>query len=82
MADTKTLPSIHSDKGYVKDSEDYAKRQIQNLKVGDIEKALSRAYLDGAQSAIRIGYLLAEKDYKETIEYYKRQIKQHGDNRN
>ena len=71
----KTLPNIHNDKGYVKDSEDYAKRQIQNLKVGDIEKALPRAYLDGAQSAIRIGYLLAEKDYKETIKFYKQQIK-------
>ena len=46
----KTLPNRHNDKGYVKDSEDYAKRQIQNLKVGDIEKALSRAYLDGAHS--------------------------------
>lgn len=75
MAAVKTLPDIHNDKGYVKDSEDYAKRQIQNLKVGDIEKALSRAYLDGAQSAIRIGYLLAEKDYEETIKYYKQQIK-------
>ena len=75
MAATKTLPDIHNDKGYVKDSEDYAKRQMQNLKVGSIEKALARAYLDGAQSAIRIGYLLAEKDYEETIKYYKQQIK-------
>ena len=75
MAAAKTLPDIHNDKGYVKDNEDYAKRQIQNLKVDSIEKALARAYLDGAQSAIRIGYLLAEKDYEETIKYYKQQIK-------
>lgn len=75
MAATKTLSDIHNDKGYVKDSEDYAKRQIQNLKISGIEKALARAYLDGAQSAIRVGYLLAEKDYEETIKYYKQQIK-------
>lgn len=39
-----------------------------------VEEALQKAYLRGAQSAIRVGYLIAEKDYKEVIGYYKRQI--------
>ena len=46
---------------------------MESLKAADIEKAIARAYLDGAQSAIRIGYLLAEQDYKETIKFYKDQ---------
>ena len=39
-----------------------------------MEEALSKAYLYGAQSAVRVGYLLADKDWEETVNYYKKQI--------
>lgn len=73
MSAPKNLPDVRNDEGYKKDSKQYAGRQMESLKAADIEKAIARAYLDGAQSAIRIGYLLAEQDYKETIKFYKDQ---------
>lgn len=62
MAAPKQLPLVSNDKGYKKSAKDYANKKVKGLKVSDIENALARAYLDGAQSATRIGYLLAEKD--------------------
>lgn len=56
------MPLVSNDKGYKKSAKDYANKKVKGLKVSDIENALARAYLDGAQSATRIGYLLAEKD--------------------
>ncbi len=41
-----------------------------------MQLAARKAYLRGAQSAVRIGYLLAEKDYKEVIRYYRKQIEE------
>lgn len=39
-----------------------------------MEEALSKAYLYGAQSAVRVGYLLADKDWEETYKGLKNQI--------
>ena len=75
MAAPKQLPLVHDDKGYQKSAKDYANKWVKDLKVSDIENALARAYLDGAQSAIKVGYLLAEKDFEEVVRYYKSQIK-------
>jgi hypothetical protein len=74
MTAPKQLPDVRKDKGYKSESEQYANRQMDHLKVADVEAAIARAYLDGAQSALRVGYLLAEEDYKKTINYYKKQI--------
>lgn len=41
-----------------------------------MENALSSAYLYGAQSAIRIGYRLADKDWNETYKGLKKQIEE------
>ena len=35
---------------------------MKDLSVVGIEDALAKVYLDGAQSAIRVGYLIAEKE--------------------
>lgn len=81
----KQLPDVRTDKGYQTEVKDYAKRvmsyklplmeSLQDIQAA-IEKALSDAYLYGANSAIRIGYRLAEEDYKEVITYYKKQIEE------
>ena len=39
-----------------------------------LEKALTKAYLYGAQSAVRVGYLLADKDWEETYKGLKKEI--------
>lgn len=39
-----------------------------------MEEALSKAYLHGAQSAVRVGYLLADKDWEEVVRDYTKQI--------
>ena len=70
----KQLPSVHNDKGFVDDSQRYARKVIDRLKLSDVEKALSRAYLDGAQAALRLGYVLAEEEYKTVIHDYQRKI--------
>lgn len=67
----KQLPNLSNDAGFLEESRLYAKRILERLKVNDIEKAIARAYLDGAQSSIHTGYLLAEQDYEKIIKYYK-----------
>lgn len=82
----KQLPSVADDLGYQEEARRYA-THLMTCKGGLmlppksmydisewIDKALQKAYLSGAQSAIRIGYRLAEKDFNEAIGYYKRQI--------
>lgn len=83
----KQLPSVRDDKGYQKEAEEFAKQAMEN-RINPVpltkpihlqewlESIIKEAYLRGAQSAIRIGYRLAEEDYKETIAYYKRQNEQ------
>ena len=79
----KQLPNVIEDKGYQQEALDFAKAMMEGKGVLRLfrdfyhlqewmEEALTKAYLYGAQSAIRIGYRLAEEDYKETITYYKR----------
>lgn len=81
----KQLPSVADDRGYQEEARQYATQLMacKGLMLAPksmcdipewIDKALQKAYLSGAQSAIRIGYRLAENDFKETIDYYKRQI--------
>lgn len=72
----KQLPNISDDKGFVQESKTYAKRVLERIKVVDIEDALSKAFLFGAQRSIQIGYLLGEKDSEETIRYYKKQVEE------
>ena len=83
----KQLPNVRDDKGYQQEATEFAKRAMAQginpvpLKRPDclqewLEYTIKEAYLRGAQSAIRIGYRLAEEDYKETIMYYKKQIKE------
>lgn len=69
------MPLVYNDQGYKESAKDYAAQKVKDLKVSDIKDALARAYLDGAQSAIKVGYALAEKDFEEVIKYYKSQIK-------
>lgn len=89
----KQLPNVADDNGYREDARQHA-AQLMACKVlmlppksmhdisEWIDKALQKAYLSGAQSAIRIGYRLAENDFKEAIDYYKRRITEleKGDN--
>lgn len=75
MAAAKQLPSVYNDQGYKESAKEYATQKAKDLKVSDIKDALARAYLDGAQSAIKVGYALAEKDFEEVVKYYKSQIK-------
>lgn len=77
----KQFPDIRSDKGYQIEAADYAHRAMNTLGqtasvrlFETIEKELSKAYLYGAQSAIRIGYRLADQDYHEVIRDYEKQI--------
>lgn len=81
----KELPSVMNDAGYKKDARDFAKRMMEcrgilypcmdfNHFQEWMEEALSKAYLYGAQSAIRVGYLLADKDWEETYKGLKKQI--------
>lgn len=81
----KELPNVMNDAGYQKDARDFARKMMEckgiiypckdlNHFQEWMEKALSKAYLYGAQSAVRIGYLLAEKDWEETYKGLKKQI--------
>ena len=69
------MPLVYNDQGYKESAKEYAAQKAKDLKVSDIKDALARAYLDGAQSAIKVGYALAEKDFEEVVKYYKQQIK-------
>lgn len=75
MAAPKQMPLVYNDQGYKESAKEYATQKAKDLKVSDIKDALARAYLDGAQSAIKVGYALAEKDFEEVVKYYKSQIK-------
>lgn len=81
----KQLPNVMNDKGYQKYARDFAKRMMEckgilypckdmNHFQEWMEEALAKAYLYGAQSAVRAGYLLADKDWEETVSAYKRKI--------
>ena len=81
----KQLPNVMNDQGYQKSARDFAKKMMEckgilypckdfNHFSEWMEEALSKAYLYGAQSALRAGYLLADKDWEETVNYYKKQI--------
>lgn len=80
----KQLPNVMDDKGYQTDAREFAKK-IMECKIihapSDmnhfqewLEKALTKAYLYGAQSAVRVGYLLADKDWEETYIELKKEI--------
>lgn len=82
---TKQLPNVMNDMGYQKDARDFAKKMIEGKGVLSpckdlnhfsewMEEALSKAYLHGAQSAVRVGYLLADKDWEEVVRDYTKQI--------
>ncbi len=77
----KQLPDVRQDKGYQKEAEIYAQNvmkvrmycspeELQNW----LHSLITAAYLQGAQSAIRIGYRLCERDYEEVLTYYKKKI--------
>lgn len=81
----KELPNVMNDAGYKKDAHDFAKKMMEckgiiypckdlNHFQEWMEEALSKAYLYGAQSAVRVGYLLAEKDWEEAYKGLKKQI--------
>ena len=87
----KQLPSVMDDKGYQTEAREFAKRLMEGKGVVRpckdfnhlqewMEEALCAAYLYGAQSAVRIGYLLADKDWAETVKFYKKQLKEVGNN--
>lgn len=72
----KQLPNVMNDIGYQKDAHDFAKKIMEckgilgpckdmNHFQEWMEEALSKAYLYGAQSAVRVGYLLADKDWEQ-----------------
>lgn len=74
-----------NDKGYQKDARDFAKKMMGcngllypckdfNHFQEWMEEALLKAYLYGAQSAVRVGYLLADKDWEEVVRDYTKQI--------
>lgn len=76
----KQLPDVRQDKGYQEEAREYA-QNIMNAKMRcntleDFPKWLHSlitvAYLQGAQSALRIGYRLCERDYEEVLTYYKK----------
>lgn len=79
----KQLPSVRDDNGYQKEATEFARQAMEQginpvpLKKPSrlqewLEATIKEAYLRGAQSAIRIGYRLAEEDYKEMITAYKK----------
>ena len=81
----KQLPNVMNDKGYRKDARDFAKKMMACNGIlypckdmyhfqEWMEEALSKAYLYGAQSAVRVGYLLADKDWEETYKGLKKEI--------
>lgn len=81
----KELPNVMNDMGYQKDARDFAKNMMAckgilypckdfNHFQEWMEEALSKAYLYGAQSAVRVGYLLADKDWEETYKGLKKEI--------
>ena len=81
----KQLPNVMNDKGYQKDARDFAKKMMacngilypckdMNHFQEWMEEALSKAYLYGAQSAVRVGYLLSDKDWEETYKGLKKEI--------
>ncbi len=83
----KTLPDVRSDKGYNEEAQHFAQqlmacnglmRPCKDMsKLSDwMEKALIKAYLYGAQSAIGIGYRLADRDWEDTVKFYKQQIEE------
>ena len=81
----KQLPNVMNDKGYQKDARDFAKKimeckgiiypckDMNHFQVW-MEEALSKAYLYGAQSAVRVGYLLSDKDWEEIYKGLKKEI--------
>lgn len=82
---TKQLPNVMNDMGYQKDARDFAKKMMEGKGVLSpckdlnhfsewMEEALSKAYLHGAQSAVRVGYFLADKDWEEVVRDYTKQI--------
>lgn len=81
----KQLPNVMNDMGYQKDARDFAKKMMAcngilypckdfNHFQEWMEEALSKAYLYGAQSAVRVGYLLSDKDWEETCKGLKKEI--------
>ena len=81
----KQLPNVMNDKGYQKDARDFAKKIMEckgiiypckdmNHFQEWMEEALSKAYLYGAQSAVRVGYLLSDKDWEEIYKGLKKEI--------
>lgn len=80
---SKQLPDVRQDKGYQQEAHDYAQNvmkvrmscspeELQNW----LHSRITDAYLRGAQSAIRIGYRLCERDYEEVLTYYKKKIRE------
>ncbi len=83
----KQLPDVINDKGYQKEAEDFAKGIMEGKAFfrtckGFYEfpeymmSALEKAYLYGAQSAVRVGYMLKDRDYEETLKMYKKQLEE------
>lgn len=81
----KELPNVMNDKGYQKDARNFARNMMEgkgpllpckNLNHIQewMEEALAKAYLYGAQSAVRVGYRLADKDWEETYRGMKKEI--------
>lgn len=75
------LPRVADDKGYQDEARLYAVNTMRKIApmydlTNWMQKSIERAYLDGAQSSIRIGYHLAEKEYIKVINYYKKQLKE------
>ena len=74
----KQIPTIANDRGMQEDAYRYATERMKNLRVGDVEVALSTAYKNGAISAFatgyRCGYAAVEPEYKDSINFYKRRL--------
>lgn len=74
----KQIPTIANDRGMQEDAYRYATERMKNLRVGDVQIALSTAYKNGAISAFatgyRCGYAAVEPEYKDTINFYKRRL--------
>lgn len=52
----KQIPTIANDRGMQEDAYRYATERMKNLRVGDVQVALSTAYKNGAISAFATGY--------------------------
>lgn len=74
----KTIPSIEKDAGMQADAMQYAARAVKNLRVDGIETAIEHAYRRGAinsfATGFRCGYGEAEKDWRDTVNLYKRRL--------